>query len=136
MSGYFVYLLASRRNGTLYCGVTNDLARRVWEHREGRGSKFTAKYRVTTLVWFEEFGDITEAIDRETLLKRWNRAWKLELIEDFNPDWRDLYDSLLPGPLRLYEKPPNVDPKRATPARFEPDDPFLRSFDTSDRPPP
>jgi len=84
-------------------------------------------------VWFEEFGDIAAAIHRETQLKRWNRAWKLKLIEDFNPDWRDLYESLLPGPIRTYDKPPVVDPKRATRQHFDPDDPFLRSFDTSDR---
>lgn len=136
MNRYFVYLLASRRNGTLYCGITNDLARRVWEHRNGKASAFTSKYGATQLVWFEEHGDATAAIHRETQIKWWKRSWKLKLIEDFNPDWRDLYDSLLPGPVRTYEKPPIVDPKKATRQHFAPDDPFLRSFDTSDRPRP
>ncbi len=78
---YFVYILASQRNGTLYIGVTNDLMRRVWEHRQGIGSKFTKKYGVTQLVYFEEFGDIHLAIARETQLKKYKRAWKLNLIQ-------------------------------------------------------
>jgi putative endonuclease len=133
MNSYFVYLLASRRNGTLYCGVTNDLVHRTWLHRTGQGSDFTAKYNVTLPVWYEEHGDIRNAIHRETQIKRWHRAWKLKLIEDFNPDWRDLYDGLLPGPARTYEKPPVVDPAKATRQQFAPDDPFVSSFDTSDR---
>jgi putative endonuclease len=87
---FFVYLMASRRNGTLYCGVTNDLVRRVHEHREGRAESFTAKYRVTRLVWFEQHSDIHAAILRETRIKKWNRAWKLALIESENRAWRDL----------------------------------------------
>ena len=86
------------------------------------------------LIWFEEHGDIRNAIHRETHIKRWNRAWKLQLIESFNPDWRDLYEDLLPGPERSYEKPPVVDHTRATRQQFTPDDPFLRSFDLSERP--
>ena len=89
---YFVYILASKRNGTLYIGVTNDLIRRVWEHREGLVPGFTKKYAVKILVYFEEFGDIRMAIQRETSLKRWNRKWKLDLIETTNPEWVDLYD--------------------------------------------
>ncbi|MGB3543546.1 GIY-YIG nuclease family protein, partial [Rubrivirga sp.] len=82
---YFTYILASDRNGTLYTGVTNDLNRRVIEHRSGEGSKFVARYGVTRLVWFEEHSDIEEAILREKRIKRWARAWKLELIEAGNP---------------------------------------------------
>ena len=87
---FFVYLMASDRNGTLYCGVTNDLVRRVFEHREGRAEGFTAKYGVSRLVWFERHSDINEAILREKRLKKWNRAWKLALIEKENREWRDL----------------------------------------------
>ncbi len=133
MKSYFVYLLASRRNGTLYCGVTNNLVHRLWQHRNGQGSGFAAKHGVSLLVWFEEHGDIRGAIHRETQIKRWRHAWKLKLIEDFNPNWRDLHDDLLPGALRTYEKPPVVDHTRATPSRFAADDPFLRSFDQRER---
>ncbi len=87
---FFVYLMASRRNGTLYCGVTNDLVRRVVEHREGRAEGFTARYGVSRLVWFEQHSDINEAILREKRIKNWNRAWKLALIERGNREWRDL----------------------------------------------
>jgi len=125
----FVYLLASSRNGTLYCGVTSDLLHRIHKHRTCEIPGFTSQYLVTQLVWFEEHGDITAAIHRETQIKRWRRAWKIKLIEDFNPAWRDLYPSLLPGPERTYTKPPIVDPKRATRQQFAPNDPFLTSFD-------
>ena len=91
---YAVYIMASRRNGTLYVGVTNDLARRVHEHRNGGGATFTRKYGVTRLVWCERYADINEAIAREKQLKKWERAWKLELIEAMNPDWADLYETL------------------------------------------
>ena len=87
---YFTYILASDRNRTLYTGVTNDLNRRVIEHRSGQGSKFVARYGVTRLVWFEEHSDIEVAILREKRIKRWARAWKLELIETNNPRWLDL----------------------------------------------
>ena len=87
---YFVYLMASRRNGTLYCGVTNDLLRRVVEHSEGTAEGFTAKYDVSRLVWFEQHSDINEAILREKRIKKWNRDWKLALIEKENLEWRDL----------------------------------------------
>ncbi|MEO1038833.1 MAG: GIY-YIG nuclease family protein [Pseudomonadota bacterium] len=89
-----VYLLASRRNGTLYCGVTTNLIKRVWEHREGFGSRFTAKHGVTRLVWFEQHDEIGSAMVREKRIKGWRRAWKLRLIEEANPVWRDLYDEL------------------------------------------
>ena len=91
---YYVYLLASRRNGTLYCGVTNDLVRRVWEHKEGLTDGFSKKYGVKMLVWFETHEDINAAITREKQIKAGNRARKLALIEAMNPEWNDLYESL------------------------------------------
>ena len=94
MRSYHVYILASGRNGTLYTGVTGELARRVWEHREKLHKSFTAEYDVTKLVWYEEFGEIDEAIQSEKRIKRWRRAWKLALIEKDNPQWLDLYETL------------------------------------------
>ena len=91
---YFVYILASRRNGTLYVGVTNDLVRRIGEHKSKLVPGFTRKYRVDKLVYFEEYASILEARARERALKRWDRAWKLALIEEMNPQWRDLSDEL------------------------------------------
>jgi putative endonuclease len=91
---YFVYIMASARNGTLYVGVTNDMVRRYYEHREGLVPGFTKKYGIKTLVWFEEHGDIREAILREKRIKKWERAWKLRLIESVNPEWNDLGPSL------------------------------------------
>ena len=91
---YFVYILASRRNGTLYIGVTNDLVRRMSEHKGKFIPGFTRKYRVDKLVYFEEYASILEARERERTLKRWNRAWKLALIEKANPQWRDLSEEL------------------------------------------
>ncbi len=91
---YFVYILATRKNGTLYIGVTNDLARRVWEHRNGTADGFTKRYSVTTLVYIEMFSDITEAIAREKAMKKWRRAWKIELIERDNSEWRDLFETI------------------------------------------
>ena len=90
-----VYLLASRRNGTLYCGSTGDLIKRVWEHRQGVGSVFTAKYAVHTLVCFEPHNVMESAIQREYRIKNWKRAWKLRLIEESNPTWADLYEGLV-----------------------------------------
>src|ERR1700679_288455 len=81
----YVYIMASKRNGTLYLGVTSNLIERVAQHKEGRGSEFVKKYNVTMLVWYEEHALITDAIQRETSLKRWLRKWKLELIEKTNP---------------------------------------------------
>jgi putative endonuclease len=91
---YFVYILASQRNGTLYVGVTNDLLRRVYEHREGLISGFTKRFHVKHLVYFEAHRDINEAILREKRIKRWRRDWKLELIESLNPNWKDLWSDL------------------------------------------
>jgi putative endonuclease len=97
---YYVYILASRRNGTLYIGVTNDLIRRVWEHREGLVEGFTKKYGVKQLVYFEIFDDINIAIDRETRLKKWRRQWKIDLIQKDNLLWDDFYEKLTaPAPL-------------------------------------
>jgi len=87
----FVYIMASKRNGTLYIGVTSNLVARVTQHKEGHGSEFVKKYKVTMLVWYEEFSLVADAIQRETSLKRWPRKWKLALIEKQNPDWQDLY---------------------------------------------
>jgi putative endonuclease len=92
--GGFVYIMASRRNGTLYIGVTSDLPGRVWQHREGTADGFTKKYGCKMLVWFEEFGDIESAIQREKQMKSWKRLWKLRVIEEGNADWNDLYESL------------------------------------------
>ena len=90
MADYFVYMLASRRNGTLYVVVTNDLARRVVEHKEKAVPGFTKQYGVCILVWFETYGDINDAIAREKQIKGWNRTWKIRLIEETNSGWNDL----------------------------------------------
>ncbi len=90
MKTYYVYILASRASGTLYVGVTNDLARRVFEHKEDLIEAFTKKYSVKRLVYFEETENIETAINREKQLKRWHRQWKINLIEDSNPQWKDL----------------------------------------------
>lgn len=94
MMSYYVYILASKPYGTLYIGVTNDLVRRVWEHKSDFVEGFTRKYSVHTLVYYELFNDIDRAITREKQMKKWKRRWKLELIEKVNPDWNDLYDKL------------------------------------------
>jgi putative endonuclease len=96
---FFVHLMASRRNGTLYCGVTNELLRRVHEHRCGAAEGFTARYGVSRLVWFEQHSDINGAILREKRIKAWNRDWKIALIQRENPGWRDLAVDLGLGPL-------------------------------------
>ncbi|MGD8547822.1 MAG: GIY-YIG nuclease family protein [Thiohalophilus sp.] len=90
-----VYLLASQRNGTLYTGVTADLVKRVWEHKNHVIDGFTRKYNVTTLVWYEMHETMESAIRREKMIKNWKRAWKIRVIEEFNPHWRDLYDELI-----------------------------------------
>jgi putative endonuclease len=91
----YVYILASGRNGTLYIGVTSNLAKRVFEHREGLASAFTKRYGIQILVWYEVFPLIQDAIQRETSLKRWKRSWKLALIEEINPEWKDLAPGLV-----------------------------------------
>ena len=91
---YYVYILAGRSKGTIYVGVTNDLVRRAYEHREGLVDGFTRTHGVKTLVYFEVHDDIEQAIAREKRLKRWRRAWKIQLIGRDNPDWRDLCDDI------------------------------------------
>ena len=90
-----VYLLASKRNGTLYVGVTSDLVQRVWQHKNDVVEGFTKRYGVHTLVWFERHETMDSAIAREKAIKEWKRAWKLELVEMNNPTWRDLYDEIV-----------------------------------------
>ncbi|WP_457097586.1 GIY-YIG nuclease family protein [Lysobacter sp. P5_B9] len=90
-----VYILASQRNGTLYIGVTSDLVKRVYEHKTDAVEGFTRKYGVHTLVWYEQHPTMTSAIEREKALKEWKRTWKLKLIENSNPEWRDLYREIL-----------------------------------------
>src|SRR3990167_888104 len=90
----YVYILASKRNGTLYIGVTSDLIKRVWEHKNKLIPGFTAKYGISKLVYYEQHNAIMEAIRREKALKKWLRKWKLALIEADNPNWIDLYDSI------------------------------------------
>ncbi len=90
-----VYILASGWNGTLYVGVTSDLVKRIWEHKSDLVPGFTNKYRVHDLVWFEQHQSMESAILREKAIKEWKRAWKIELIETANPEWRDLYPGLL-----------------------------------------
>jgi putative endonuclease len=87
----YVYIMASRRNGTLYLGVTSELVQRVWQHKSKLVEGFTKQYNVTRLVWFEQHESIEVAITREKQLKKWNRAWKIQLIEKLNPYWNDLY---------------------------------------------
>ena len=91
---YYVYLTASRKHGTLYLGVTNDLIRRIYEHKSKAISGFTSRYNVVRLVWYEVYDDPTNAIAREKDIKKWRRNWKIRLIEEDNPDWNDLYSSI------------------------------------------
>ncbi len=93
---YFVYIVASQRNGTLYIGMTDDLVRRVWQHRQGLVPGFTKKYGCKHLVWFDSTDDVVSAIRREKQMKAWKRRWKLELIESGNPNWEDLYEKIAP----------------------------------------
>jgi putative endonuclease len=92
--GGWVYIMTNRRNGTLYLGVTSDLSRRVWEHREGLVAGFTKTYGLKRLVYYERYDDIRLAIQREKTMKHWPRAWKVRLIHGLNPDWDDLYETL------------------------------------------
>jgi putative endonuclease len=91
---FYVYLLASRKEGTLYLGVTRDLVRRTYQHREKLLPGFTSQYDVRRLVWFEVYDDPTTAITREKQIKKWRRDWKVELIEKENPEWKDLYPDI------------------------------------------
>ena len=90
----FVYILATGRNGTLYVGMTTNLARRMWEHRNGTAEGFTLKYQVHRLVHVERYETIADAVTRERQVKTWKRDWKLRLIEEGNPEWRDLYEDI------------------------------------------
>ena len=95
MGSSYVYIMASRRNGTIYVGVTSDLVQRIWEHKNDVSDGFTKRYRVHDLVWWEEHGSIEGAIKREKNIKEWKRAWKIELIQRSNPLWRDLYADII-----------------------------------------
>ena len=95
MKNYYVYILSSKRNGTLYTGITSNLVKRVYEHKNGLVEGFTKKYGVDKLVYFERHEDAESAIKREKRLKEWKRKWKLDLIEKENPLWTDLYDSII-----------------------------------------
>ncbi|GJQ62567.1 MAG: endonuclease [Melioribacteraceae bacterium] len=92
---YFVYIITNKRNGTLYIGMTNNLARRVWEHKEGLVEGFSKKYDTKLLVYYEKSNNVSDAIAREKQLKKWKREWKLRIIEKVNPDWGDLSLNLL-----------------------------------------
>ena len=94
-NNYFVYILANKRNGTLYIGITDNLIKRVYEHKNNLIDGFTKKYNIHGVVYYETTNDIQSAINREKQLKKWIRKWKLELIEKENPEWKDLYDDLI-----------------------------------------
>jgi putative endonuclease len=95
MKNMYVYIIANERNGTLYIGVTNDLVRRIYEHKNKLIEGFSSKYALEKLVYYEMFDDELTAIQREKNLKRWNRNWKKDLIEEFNPEWKDLYPEII-----------------------------------------
>jgi putative endonuclease len=95
MRGGWLYMMTNRPNGTLYTGVTSDISRRAWEHREGLVEGFTKRYRLTCLVYMERYEDIRDAIQREKTIKHYPRAWKVRLILQTNPDWNDLYETLV-----------------------------------------
>jgi len=95
MNQYYVYILAGKRNGTLYVGVTKDLVKRCYEHKHDLVEGFTKKYQVHTLVYYETHDNAIEAIAREKQIKKWNRSWKIRLVEEMNPDWRELYDEII-----------------------------------------
>jgi len=95
MNEYYIYILSSKRNGTLYIGVTSNLIKRIWEHKNDLVEGFTKKYKVHDLVYFEATDTINFAIEREKQMKKWNRFWKIELIEKMNPEWKDLYTKII-----------------------------------------
>jgi putative endonuclease len=92
---FYVYILASWKNGTLYTGVTSDLVKRAWQHKNKQADGFSKKYNIDRLVYFEVHESAEAAIQREKQIKKWNRLWKLRLIEEVNPDWRDLYEDII-----------------------------------------
>ncbi|MFA5175607.1 MAG: GIY-YIG nuclease family protein [Patescibacteria group bacterium] len=93
---FYAYILSNKKNGTLYIGITNNLIRRIYEHKNNLVEGFTKKYNVHNLVFYEQYDNINDAISREKQMKKWNRKWKIELIEKDNPNWRDLYEELYP----------------------------------------
>ncbi len=95
MKKYYLYILASRKNGTLYIGVTSDLIKRVWQHKQKLVEGFTQKYNVSVLVYFEEYSDVKDALKREKNMKAWQRQWKIKIIEENNPNWEDLYSKIV-----------------------------------------
>ncbi len=95
MNQYYVYILASKKNGTLYIGVTSDLSKRVYEHKQKLVDGFTKEHNVHILVYYEQHNEIEEAIIREKQMKKWNRKWKMRLIEEKNPEWKDLYNEII-----------------------------------------
>lgn len=95
LNHYYVYILASKKNGTIYIGITNDIVRRVYEHKNKVNKGFTNKYNVNLLVYFENHSDVNQAIELEKQLKNWHRQWKVDLIEKDNPHWKDLFNSIL-----------------------------------------
>jgi putative endonuclease len=104
MRCFYVYIMTNRPNGTLYVGVTNDIARRAWEHRAGILDGFTKRYGLKRLVYFETFDSIVTAIQREKTMKHWSRAWKVRLIMRTNPEWDDLYETLIRRPCPLLKR--------------------------------
>lgn len=92
---YYVYIMANKRNGTLYVGVTNDLIKRAWQHKNDAADGFTKKYKCHNLVYYEQTNEVMAALEKEKQLKKWKRQWKLELIERQNPEWKDLYNKLI-----------------------------------------
>ena len=105
MKAAYVYIMASARNGTIYIGVTSDLVKRAWEHRNGIVAGFTRKYRCKLLVWYEVHEDVQQARLRELQMKKWKRIWKLSEIEQLNPEWQDLYPPLFEGSSRSLSGP-------------------------------
>ena len=95
MKTFYVYIMASQKYGTLYIGVTNDLTKRIYQHKQNMVKGFTQKYHVHNLVYLEEYSDVNEAISREKNLKKWKRSWKIKLIETKNPEWKDLYSEII-----------------------------------------
>ena len=92
---YYVYVLANKPRGTTYVGVTSNLVQRVWQHKQEQADGFTKRYGLKSLVWYEQHEDVKQAILREKQIKNWNRTWKIELVESFNPQWHDLYETII-----------------------------------------
>ena len=95
MKQYYVYILANKKNGTLYIGVTSDLVKRIYEHKQNLIDRFTKEHNIHGLLYYENYNEVEEAILREKQMKKWNRKWKMRLIEEKNPEWEDLYNEIL-----------------------------------------